>query len=129
MRNCARCLKSKPAPPLSRRSLPRYSPPGICWRGLMAKVNEIRVESWKELMEALYHNDWAEELQRHRSPFVYRGLVDSSFTLSTSLNRHAAGYLEGHLLRNFKKSSQLTSPPMSDWLWLALAQHHGLPTR
>jgi len=38
--------------------------------------------------------------------------------------------LEFHLLRNFKKySHQPDISGMTDWDWLALAQHHGLPTR
>jgi hypothetical protein len=38
--------------------------------------------------------------------------------------------LERHLLRNFKKyAHNNASPGQSVWNWLAVAQHHGLPTR
>ena len=38
--------------------------------------------------------------------------------------------LENHLLRNFRKyASRNLVEYDSDWHWLALAQHHGLPTR
>ena len=38
--------------------------------------------------------------------------------------------LERHLLRNFRKYAQMeTVPQDSVWNWLAVAQHHGLPTR
>jgi hypothetical protein len=38
--------------------------------------------------------------------------------------------LEGHLLRNFRKYAFRGSVPVDNvWNWLALAQHHGLPTR
>ena len=41
--------------------------------------------------------------------------------------------LEHHLLRNFRKYARDTRLPAqltaSTWDWLALAQHHGLPTR
>jgi hypothetical protein len=38
--------------------------------------------------------------------------------------------LEGHLLRNFRKYALRSAVPHdSVWNWLALAQHHGLPTR
>jgi hypothetical protein len=55
--------------------------------------------------------------------------------LSTSLQRLAAGHedvarLEGHLLRNFCKYAHSDSTTGgSVWNWLALAAHHGLPTR
>jgi hypothetical protein len=52
--------------------------------------------------------------------------------LNTSLIRHAAiaERLEGHLLRNFRKYARRDAvPDDSIWNWLALAQHHGLPTR
>jgi hypothetical protein len=60
---------------------------------------------------------------------VYRGLDDQRYTLSTSLNRQGESYLEKHLLRNFIKYSQIDPESKSIWNWLALAQHHGLPTR
>jgi len=38
--------------------------------------------------------------------------------------------VEGHLLRNFRKCARRADVPFdSAWNWLALAQHHGLPTR
>src|SRR5215203_557278 len=38
--------------------------------------------------------------------------------------------MEGHLLRNFRKYAYRDSVPYdSPWNWLALGQHHGLPTR
>jgi hypothetical protein len=41
-----------------------------------------------------------------------------------------ARQLEPHLLRSFRKYAQTTSiAGESAWKWLALAQHHGLPTR
>jgi hypothetical protein len=89
----------------------------------------IEVSTWAELQDALYHDDWAPGLQRHRSSYVYRGLEDERYALSTSLNRQGASYLERHLLRNFIKYSQIDEEDKSIWNWLALAQHHGLPTR
>jgi hypothetical protein len=39
--------------------------------------------------------------------------------------------LEYHLLRNFSKYAQLDNADKvySDWKWMTIAQHHGLPTR
>lgn len=93
------------------------------------EIEEKTARSWEELQEFLFFDDWAKELQRNRSPYVYRGLSCSGYDLSTTLNRHGGAHLERHLLRNFKKYSQLTYAPRNDWEWLTLAQHHGLPTR
>ena len=91
----------------------------------------IKIENWAELQEALYIDSWNEQLHRFRSAYVYRGLEDSSYTLSSTLNRLGESHLEKHLLRNFRKYSQkqISSEYTSIWNWLALAQHHGLPTR
>ena len=91
---------------------------------------DIRVNSWSELMDALYCDSWNGYLQRYRSSYVYRGLEDSTFPLTTTLNRLGESHLEKHLLRNFRKYSQIEdNASKSIWNWLALAQHHGLPTR
>jgi hypothetical protein len=57
---------------------------------------------------------------------------DASHDLRTSLARlgDEARKLEGHILRNFRKYAQWTAVPGdSIWNWMAVAQHHGLPTR
>ena len=91
----------------------------------------IHINDWKELQEALYIDSWNDQLQRHRSAYVYRGLENMEYELTTTLNRLGESHLEKHLLRNFRKYSQkeLKSEYTSVWNWLALAQHHGLPTR
>ena len=87
---------------------------------------------WKELQELLFHDAHNTTLDRIRSPYIYRGLSDITYELKTSLIRMGGLYLqlEKHLLRNFKKYAYNAHPQgTSDWHWLALAQHHGLPTR
>ena len=91
--------------------------------------NTIVVNSWSELQDALYNDAWSSYLKRYRSSYVYRGLEDVNYKLSTTLNRLGESHLEKHLLRNFRKYSQLPDHGKSIWDWLALAQHHGLPTR
>ena len=90
---------------------------------------EFTVNSWGELQERLYEDSWAQELNRFRSAYVYRGMENLKHDLSTSLNRLGESHLERHLLRNFRKYSQIEDEKKSIWNWLALAQHHGLPTR
>lgn len=97
-------------------------------------INEVRVESWTELHELLYEGSYDEQLHRFRSPFSYRGLSRVRTGLETSLQRLGgrSTELEHHLLRNFRKYAHRHAlPPGEDgtWHWIALAQHHGLPTR
>lgn len=92
----------------------------------------FEVKSWAHLQEVLFHDTWDAGLQRYRSSYVYRGLNDVNYSLETSLMRLGGDYakLERHLLRNFRKYAHRNAAPgNSIWNWLAVAQHHGLPTR
>ena len=93
---------------------------------------EYRVESWKDLQEILFKDSYNETISRYRSPYAFRGLSDSVYELKTRLMRLGGRYLhlEKHLLRNFRKYGyKATNQGDSLWKWLAIAQHHGLPTR
>ena len=98
----------------------------------MELKQEIIPTSWSELQEVLFTDSFNERINRTRSPYIYRGLSKFDYQLKTSLIRLKDPYeeLEFHLLRNFKKYSfRPDINNKSDWEWLALAQHHGLPTR
>jgi hypothetical protein len=95
-------------------------------------VSEIRAESWTELHELLYGGSWNESLGLFRSNLAFRGRADARESLRTSLMRLGgdSASLEGHLVRNFRKYAAGDAVPEdSIWNWLALGQHHGLPTR
>jgi hypothetical protein len=95
-------------------------------------VHETRAESWLHLQELLFAEGWNEELGRFRSDLVYRGEGRAANELTTSLQRLGGPYarLERHLLRNFRKYAHRDAVPTETvWDWLALAKHHGLPTR
>jgi len=95
-------------------------------------VNDIRVNSWDELVGQLYSGAWQPALQRFRSTCAFRGMPDAAFSLRSSLLRLSddPARVERHLLRNFRKYARYhTRADDSVWSWLALAQHHGLPTR
>ena len=93
---------------------------------------DIIIRDWKDLQEQLFRDTWDENISRHRSSYIYRGLNSVDHQLETSLQRLGGPYekLERHLLRNFRKYAHRdTAPGGSTWNWLAMAQHHGLPTR
>ena len=95
-------------------------------------MEDIRVSSWIELHEQLYEGSWHEPLARFRSDFAFRGMSRADSDLTTSLVRLGGDphELERHLLRNFRKYAARGDVPVDSlWNWLALGQHHGLPTR
>ena len=95
-------------------------------------MDEIRIESWLELHERLFADSWDDELGLHRSRFAFRGRWTADDDLGTSLIRLGgdSATLEGHLLRAFRKYAAHGAVPVDSlWNWLALGQHHGLPTR
>jgi hypothetical protein len=95
-------------------------------------METIVVQRWNELNEVLYTGAWKDSLQRFRSDYVYRGLPSAQYDLQTSLIRlgENSAEVEQHLLRAFRRYAyRYATFADSIWNWLALAQHHGLPTR
>jgi FRG domain len=91
----------------------------------------LTVGSWRELDEAIADSSWSRHPGRVRPTLVWRGLARSSYTNMSSLARLGDQFprLERHLIRNFRKYAHREAPGPTMWDWLALAQHHGLPTR
>lgn len=95
-------------------------------------MREIRVRTWTELHENLFADSWDETLVRHRSRFAFRGMRDAAHGLTCGLSRLGgrAAELEEPLLRTFRKyAHRMAGVDDSVWSWMAVAQHHGLPTR
>jgi hypothetical protein len=95
-------------------------------------MDDVWVSTWAELQERLYEGSWREPLGRFRSSHAFRGMWHASLGLEASLMRLGGAYErhEGHPLRNFRKFAHRNAVREdSVWNWLALAQHHGLPTR
>lgn len=91
-------------------------------------------------VETIEVTDWA-DFQRVLAPYlsnehVFRGVADKSYDLRPKIGR--ARYLqvcepdeERRLLNLFKRQAAPFFPvrPLNNWEWLAIAQHHGVPTR
>jgi hypothetical protein len=97
-------------------------------------ADEPRARSFEHALELLHMGSWHEGLRRFRSDLAFRGLSDARHPLRTSLQRLGGPYptLEYHVLRNFRKYAQLEGPyglSDSEWKWVTIGQHHGLPTR
>ena len=95
-------------------------------------LNDIHVSTWDELQSRLYEGSWQGNLKRFRSPFAFRGVSDAACRPETTLIRLGGEFQrrEQSLLRNFRKYAHRdASQADSLWNWIALAQHHGLPTR
>jgi hypothetical protein len=89
------------------------------------------VSSWQELDEAIFASSLGRHPEHTRSTLVFRGLARASYTNTSSLARLSSDYprLERHLMRNFRKYAHKEAPGPTEWDWMALGQHHGLPTR
>jgi hypothetical protein len=95
-------------------------------------MEDIRVGSWNDVNDCLYADSWQEPLGRFRSKNVFRGMSRAESDLRTGLMRLDGPYdrLERPLLRTFRRyAHRNVVPGDSVWNWLAVAQHHGLPTR
>ena len=93
-----------------------------------APWKRIRVTSWAQFqkeIETFLDGNW-----------LFRGVTSVRFPLIPSVGRQRDGYgytpkREADLFQQFKREALpfLAQRPNSDWEWLALAQHHGVPTR
>jgi hypothetical protein len=95
-------------------------------------MREVRIRSWNELHDRLFDDCWDESLRRHRSRAAFRGMASAAHELGSSLSRLGPRAIEVELpmLRTFRKyAHRMAAVEDSVWSWLAVAQHHGLPTR
>lgn len=100
-------------------------------RGSGAGIALHKVSSWRELDDAICEASHPRSGGHAHSPLVFRGLARSDYSHVSSLSRLNGNYaaLERHLVRNFRKYAHRADPGRTVWDWLALGQHHGLPTR
>ena len=99
-------------------------------------IREVPCARWDQLMGELFADSLNRELDRYRSPYVFRGLPDCEYRLESTLHRlgHADAQkiriIEERLVDSFRKYAHGEfDSAASNWHWISLAQHHGLPTR
>ncbi len=95
-------------------------------------MNKDLEKFWSEFYK------YAEEASLKGMPTLFRGVYDHSYKLIPSIGRDTTEgtygnieTLEYDLITDFKRLSipELKETPTSDFEWLFLAQHYGLPTR
>ncbi len=95
-------------------------------------MQEVTVHSWDELQKVIFDGVWDPRIQRYRNNCVYRGMGDSVWGLTPSLNRVCSHdmSLEKQLIRALKKYGFADLPQdASVWQLLVIGQQFGLPTR
>lgn len=76
-------------------------------------VKEVKLSTIEEALTTPTTAEFNDALKRNRSAFLFRGLPNVSYKLTTSLRwncKGKAGELEPSILRNFSKYAASTSP-------------------
>lgn len=98
-------------------------------------IKDVTCSSWEKLIKELFADSLNTELDRFRTPYVFRGL-SQDYALEPSVNR--LGHddpiklrnIEHRLVDSFRKYAHgHADAERSIWHLISLAQHHGLPTR
>ena len=97
-------------------------------------IKEVRIDTLEELLPLFTEQEYRPDLDRNRSPSVYRGMSNASFKMFTSLGRNCKNLqsqLEPAILENFAKYAINDDPSIESSVWrqMILGQHYGLPTR
>src|SRR5262249_6697533 len=97
-----------------------------------AEMKAHECESFEELLRLVRERYFKEQ----RGHWIFRGHGDATYQLIPSVGRikhqsRTREKAESSLLAMFRRAAvqHIERPPASDWEWLALAQHHHLPTR
>ena len=83
-------------------------------------IKEIHIDTLEELLPLLTEQEYRPDLDRNRSPYVYRGMSDSSFKMYTSLSRNCKDLqkqLEPAILENFAKYAINDEPSIGHSVW------------
>lgn len=97
-------------------------------------IKVIELSTIEDVLPLLIEQDYRPDLDRNRGQFLYRGMSNVKFKLSTSLERNCKEHkkeLEPCILANFTKYGAIEDPTIEKSVWrqMFMGQHHGLPTR
>lgn len=97
-------------------------------------IKTVIIDSVEKATELILDREYNPEIERVRSPFLFRGMPDARYPLTTSLTRNCADkqkQLEGRILDSFTKYALKEEPDLGECVWkqMILGQHYGLPTR
>ena len=97
-------------------------------------IREVRINTLEDLLPLLTEQEYRVPLDRYRCSYLYRGMPNSEYKMSTSLSRnckHLQKTLEPAILDNFAKYAVQEDPTVTRNVWYSMicGQHNGLPTR
>ena len=97
-------------------------------------IKVIEISTIEDVLPLITEQDERKDIARNRSQYLYRGMANTKFSLTTSLDRNCKEHkkeLEPCILMNFTKYGALEDPTIerSVWRQMFMGQHHGLPTR
>jgi len=97
-------------------------------------INEVTIRTLGDLMPLLTEQEYRPEMDRNRSTYLYRGMPDSGYKMTTSLSRnckHLQRRLEPAILDNYAKYAVQEEDTVRRSVWYSMisGQHNGLPTR
>ena len=109
-------------------------------KDILANNYNLNINQFVKVTQQVVVNSFTELTQifQKQNPkySVYRGMKDEKFELIPSVGRIKVSdekkyEVEKSIFTEFKQQALpfLEFSPRSEWEWLALAQHHGLPTR
>ncbi len=96
------------------------------------KIKEIQIQSFDEFVQFVS----APQNDMSCGHVVFRGVTNSNYQLIPTIGRLAwlqdaqnKIWEEKEILNSFKRRSTIETHAANDSEWIAIAQHHGLPTR
>lgn len=97
-------------------------------------IKVVNINTIEEVLPLFTQQEYRPDLDRNRSLFLYRGMINTKFKLNTSLDRTCKDHkkeLEPCILLNFTKYGALEDPTIEKSVWrqMFMGQHYGLPTR